>query len=211
MQKTGRAMTEPRRLVEQTEGEEYLHKEVWRVVQRQLDYAEVNPHGALYDDLVAMVFAFHAMEGYLNYVGEKITPDQWHNEKAQFSESGLTGKLTAICARCGLTSPDYGKRPYGTLSEVKKLRNAMAHPRTRKTGGTVEYDEQNPPPLFPRSYLSKMVSHQRALRVRDDVKCIADQIHAAARGKFPEAGLGPNALDGMMSLQTGSTRVSDLS
>jgi len=145
-------MVERRRLVEESEGEEYLHKDVWRVVQRQLDYAETNPQGALYDDLVAMVFAFHAIEGYLNYVGEKIAPDLWRDEKTKFSENGVTGKLAAICERCGLGSPDYGKSPYGTLSELKKLRNAMAHPRTRKTGGTVEYDERKPPPLFPRSW-----------------------------------------------------------
>jgi hypothetical protein len=201
-------MVERRRLVEESEGEEYLHKDVWCVVQRQLDYAEANSQGGLYDDLVAMVFAFHAIEGYLNYVGEKIAPDLWRDEKTKFSENGVVGKLAAICERCGLGSPDYGKRPYGTLSELKKLRNAMAHPRTRKTRGTVEYDERKPPPLFPQSYPSTIVSHQQALRVRDDVKCIADQIHSAARTKFPQSGLGPDALDGIMSMRTSSTRLS---
>lgn len=201
-------MVERRRLVEESEGEEYLHKAVWRVVQRQIEYAEANRQGALYDDLVAMVFAFHALEGYLNYVGEKIAPDLWRDEKTQFSENGVIGKLAAICERCGLGSPDYGKRPYGTLSQLKKLRNGMAHPRTRKTGGKVEYDERKPPPLFPQSYLAAIVSHRRALRARDDVKHIADQIHAAALTKFPEAGLGPDALDGIMSMRTTVTRQS---
>jgi hypothetical protein len=202
-------MVEGRRLVEQSEGYEYLHKTVWRVVQRQIEYAETNPQGALYDDLVAMVFAFHAMEGYLNYVGGKIASDLWRDEKTQFSENGVISKLAAICERCGLGSPDYGKRPYGTLSELKKLRNAMAHPRTRKTARMVEYDERKPPPLFPQSYLGAIVSHPRALRARDDVKQIADQLHAAALTKFPEAGLGPDALDGIMSMRTTATRLSE--
>jgi len=201
-------MDERRKLIEDSEGEEYLHKDVWRVVQRQIDYAEANPAGALYDDLIAMVFAFHAIEGYLNYIGEKIAPDLWGNEKASFSDSGITGKLAALCERCGLASPDYGKRPYGTVSELKKLRDAVAHPRTRKTGETVEYDERKPPPLFPKSYLSKVVSHKRAIRARDDVKDIADQIHAVARAKFSEANLGPDALDGIMSMRSTTTRLS---
>jgi hypothetical protein len=200
-------MLKRRKLVEETEGEEYLHKYVWRVVQRQIDYAEANPKGALYDDLTAMVFAFHTIEGYLNYLGEKIAPDLWRDEKILFRDNGVTGKLAALCERCGLVVPDYGKRPYSTVSELKKLRNAVAHPKTRKTGGKVEYDEHKPPPLFPESYLSKMVSHQRAIRARDDVKDITDQLHAAAREKFPGAQLGPDALDGIMNLRSGTTRL----
>jgi len=200
-------MTERRKLIEDSEGEEYLHKDVWCVVRRQIDYAEANPNGALYDDMIAMVFAFHAIEGYLNYVGEKIAPDLWCDEKARFADSGVTGKLAALSDCCGLAPPDYGKRPYGTVRELQKLRNAVAHPRTRKTGGTVTYDERKPPPLFPKSYLSKMVSHQRALRARDDVKAIADQLHTAARGKFPKAALGPDALDGIMSMRSSTTRL----
>ncbi len=199
-------MAERRILVEESEVEEYLHKDAWCVVQRQLNSAEANPDGALYDDLVAMVFAFHAMEGYLNYLGEKIAPELWRDEKIQFRESGMTGKLATICERCGLRSPDYGQRPYSTLAGLKKLRNAMAHPRTRKMGRIVDYDERKPPPLFPQSYLSTIVSHQRALLVRDDVKSIADQIHAAALTKFPRAGLGAGALDGLMSMRTSAIR-----
>lgn len=202
-------MVEGKKLIEESEGQEYLHKSVWCVVQRQLDYAAANPKGALYDDLVAMAFAFHTLEGYLNYVGGKIAPDLWSDEKEQFRESGVIGKLKALCERCGLATPDFGKRPYGTVSELKKLRNAMAHPRPQEIGGTVEYDERNPPPLFPKSYLAKFVSHEKALRARDDVKCIADQIHAAALAKFPGGDLGPDALDGIMSMRSSATRLAE--
>ena len=132
-------MVKPRQLIEESEGEEYLHKVVWRVVQRQIDYAERNPKGALYDDLAAMVFAFQALEGYLNFAGEKIAPDLWRDEKSQFSNDGIAGKLAAICECCGLAPPDYGRRPYRTVRELKKLRNTVAHPRPLKIGGTVKY------------------------------------------------------------------------
>jgi hypothetical protein len=200
-------MVKPRQLIEESEGEEYLHKVVWRVVQRQIDYAERNPKGALYDDLAAMVFAFQALEGYLNFAGEKIAPDLWRDEKSQFSNDGIAGKLAAICECCGLAPPDYGRRPYRTVRELKKLRNTVAHPRPLKIGGTVKYDERKPPPLFQRPYLSKMVDHRRAMRARDDVKDITCQIHAAARQKFPAAHLGPDALDGIMSMRTSTIRL----
>jgi hypothetical protein len=201
-------MVERQKLVEEADGEEYLHKDVWRVVQKLIDYAEANPKGALYDDLIAMVFAFHAIEGYLNYLGEKVVPDLWRDEKKLFRDNPVPDKLAAVCERCNLAVPDYGKRSFSTVSELKKLRNAVARPKTRKTRGKVEYDEHKPPPLFPKSYLSGTVSHQRAIRARDDMKNIADQLHAAAREKFPEARLERDALDGIMSIHSGTTWLS---
>lgn len=44
------------------EGERFVHKELWRIVMRQLEHSKKNPSGAFYDDLVAMVFAFHALD-----------------------------------------------------------------------------------------------------------------------------------------------------
>jgi hypothetical protein len=181
---TQSSMTERKKLIETSSREEYLHKETWRVVPRQLMYAESNPIGATYDDLVAMVFAFHTLEGYLNYLGEKIAPDLWRDEREQFADSGFKGKLSSICERCALESPDFGTRPYGTLLELKKLRNAMAHPRTRKTSSKKEYDERKSPPMFHPTYLEQFVTHNKALRAHDDVKSIVTQIHAAALAKF---------------------------
>lgn len=200
-------MVRQTKFIEESDGEEYLHKEVWCVVQRQLDYAKANPKGALYDDLVAMVFTFHAFEGYLNYIGARIAPELWRDERTQFRESGIIGKLAVICERCGLESPDYGKRPFGSLAGLKKLRNSMAHPRVRRTVASQEYDERKPPPLFSPSYLRTIVSHQNAVRARDDVKQIADRIHAAALKKFPYVGLGPDALDGLLSIRSTTNRL----
>jgi hypothetical protein len=115
------------------EGEEYLHKDAWAVVNRQLEYAEANLRGALHDDLVAMVSAFHCIEGFLNFVGDRIAPELWKDEKKQFKCTDIDGKLGTISTLCGLGKPDKGRRPYSTLSTFKVLRDSMAHPKTRKT------------------------------------------------------------------------------
>jgi gamma-glutamylcysteine synthetase len=60
-----------RRFIEQASGEEYVHKAVWRVANRQLVHAKTETKGAQLDDLVAMVFASHALEGYANFLGGK--------------------------------------------------------------------------------------------------------------------------------------------
>jgi hypothetical protein len=105
-------MPTKRRFEERSSGEEYLHKSAWCVVGRQLKYAEANPRGALYDDLVAMMFGFHCIEGFLNFVGDKIAHDLWKDEKDEFKHTGIDGKIAAICMRCGLNQPDTGRRPY---------------------------------------------------------------------------------------------------
>ena len=205
-ERRARHMTKKQMFVEESESEEYLHKDTWQVVKRQIGHAEANPEGALYDDLVAMIFAFHSMEGYLNYIGEKIAPELWMDERATFGKTGLSGKLNVICERCGIGTPNKGKRPHATASELNKLRDRMAHPKTHRVRGTVKFTNNKPPPLFPKSYLAGLVSHLKALRARDDVKRITDEIHSAAIRQFPDAGLGPDALDGIQSMRSASTR-----
>ncbi len=200
-------MSFQRRFTQETEGEEYLHKAAWEVVKRQIAHAEANPKGSLYDDLVAMAFAFHSIEGYLNFVGEKIAPDLWVDERTTFKETGLTGKLGAICERCGISMPDKGKRPFATVRELKKLRDRMAHPKIHKTRTTVKFTENKPPPLFAKSYLATLVSRGKAIRARDEVKAIADQIHNAAANRFPHAELGRDALEGIYSGHTYTTKL----
>lgn len=154
-----------------------------------------------------MMFAFHCFEGFLNFVGEKIAPDLWKDEKENFKGDGIDEKLTVICARCDLKKPDKGRRPYSTLSTLKVLRDAIAHPKIRRTESVKQFTEGKTPSLFRNSYLSELVNHTKALRARDDVKSMADEIHQAARTKFPYADLGTNALEGIMGGTTGETRL----
>jgi hypothetical protein len=56
-------------------GESLLHRELWRVVEMQGEFAERRgERWAFYTDLVAMVFAFHTVEAYLNFVGGLLAP-----------------------------------------------------------------------------------------------------------------------------------------
>jgi hypothetical protein len=123
-----------------------------------------------------------------------------------FARDGVEGKLAALCKLCELSKPDYGKHPYCTVRTLHKLRNEVAHPKPQYESGSSEYDERKPSSMFPESRLSKMVSHRKAIRARDDVKMIADQIHAAARAKYPEVRLGSEALEGIMGFRTGSVQ-----
>jgi len=163
----GIRMQKKQKFLEEADSEEYLHKAAWQVVMRQIEHAETDQTGALYDDLVAMVFAFHCMEGYLNFVGAKIAPELWKHEKERFGRTGIAGKLNAICERCGVAVPDKGRRPYSTVSELKKLRDKMAHPKTYRASTKRNSQRTGPLLSFPgRIWQPLSVTKRRSGRER---------------------------------------------
>lgn len=196
-----------RHFIEESEGEEYLHKETWRVVKRQFDRPEDSRTGAMYDDLVAMVFVSHTLEGYLNFIGDKILPALWKNERDEFKKTGITGKLTAILAECGLEPFEKGHRPYSTVTALEKLRDNIAHPKTHKPKSSTIYSEGKEPPMFPKTLLETLISHKKAEQARDDVRCVVDRIHAAAVTKFPKLLLGDDGLEGIISQHSHSVKL----
>lgn len=193
-----------RRFVEEVSGEEYVHKAVWQVVLRQFAHAEAHPRGAMYDYLVAMLFASHALEGYANYLGEKVAPDLWMDERERFRATGVAGKLAALHECCGLEVPAKGRRPMSTIRELKRLRDGIAHPRMRVTTTTTPFVESREPPLFARSWLGTAVTAARARRAKEDVEAIVARLHAATLARFPMARLGPDSLDGIMAMRSSS-------
>lgn len=206
---TGGIDVRKRRFVEQRSGEEYIHKLVWRVVERQLAHAKAQPSGSLYDHLVAMVFASHALEGYLNFLGEKVSPTLWADERVRFAKTGVGGKLEALHTVCGLPQPQKGKRPYATVRELKRLRDSIAHPRTQRTERETEYAEGHEPSMFPKGYLEGLVTPDKAARAVEDVRAIADTLHAAARLRFHDRSLGTDALTGMLGFASSSSRLKE--
>jgi hypothetical protein len=185
-------------VAQEPESDEYLIKEAWQVVKRHIQYAEAMPQHASDEDLVAMIFAFHTMEGYLNYVGQKIAPELWKNERVTF-KPGLSGKLNAVYERCGIGRPNPGKRPYSTLIELKKLWDRLAYRQTRRPRGSIESLDHKSSAAFANSRLASVVSHRMAVKARDDVKQIVDEINSAAIGRFPQARLGTDMLEGTQS------------
>ena len=169
------------------------------MAKRQLTHAEAHPKGALLDYLVALVFVSHALEGYANYLGEKVAPALWQDERTRFARTGLTGKLDALHEVCGLPRLERGKRPWSTIRDMKHLRDGIAHPRTISTSARTEYVEGKVPPLFAKTWLEGVVSKARAVRAMEDAKAIVDAIHVAAMTRFPNAGLLPDGLEGILS------------
>lgn len=190
------------KITEKSRTEDYLHKYVWEVVKRQIRHAAANPNGATLDYLVAMTFESHALEGYANYLGERIAPDLWENERDQFRGTGLKGKLSALYQMCGLSPLEMGRRPGATVGRLTQLRDAIAHPRTVVHEASRKYAEDEEPFPFPPTYLSRTVSASLAVQGMEDVGKIVEELHAAAREKHPDKGLSAQAFGGIFSMTT---------
>jgi hypothetical protein len=190
------------------DGEFFLHKELWRVVGRQIEHAAANPQGALYDDLVAMVFASHALEAFLNCAGDRLAPDFWKNERQHFRATGFAGKLQKVLELCGIAEPAKDSRPYKTVWELKALRDRIAHAKPEKFAETFDHPDPVELPIY-RAPLDGLVTHEAALRAAEDIKAVAELIHAAAKEKV-EGGdpwFQTSALEGALYHSTGGTTV----
>jgi hypothetical protein len=185
----------------QVDGERFIHKELWRVVGRQLDRSAQFPQGSMYDDMIAMVFAFHAFEAYLNYVGEHLAPEIWKDERKFFqgnSYRGFDGKVRKVLELCEIAEPARDGQPYSTVWLLKDLRDVVAHGKVERVTGVVEHSIDEEPPWMTTA-LDRMVTAENAQRASEDILAVAMIIHEAARSKVSDIWFGRGPFDGVLA------------
>jgi len=187
----------------EVEGETLLHRILWQTVERQLKNASKNPNGSFYDDLAAMVFASHALEAYLNFVGERLAPEFWKDERKHFRPTGFAGKILKVLELCQIEEPSKIERPYSTVWMLKALRDRIAHAKPERFSATRWHSANEEPDLF-RKPLDGVVTHENALAAADDLKKFVRPIHEAARAKIQDVGLGTEAFGRIVQRSTGS-------
>jgi hypothetical protein len=197
--------SDPKPLKTTIEGEVFLHKDIWAVVQRQLAHAERMPGGSFYDNLVAMVFMSHALEGYLNFVGERLDAEFRKKERRM----GFAVKAAKVFELCGLPEPDRAARPYSSVWLLKNLRDDIAHAKPFKFKIDREHGHDDVPDFTGPNHhpLIEIVSHTNAQQCADDVREVVRMIHpAAAKLRIDDLYFGDEGLAGNMSHRTYFTR-----
>jgi hypothetical protein len=177
-------------LVTTYEGKELAHRECWEVVLEHQALANSRDRGWYRPSLVAMMFAFHAVEAYLNFVGELLAPDIWKNEREYFKKMpyrGFHGKLRKVAELVGLTA-DESARPLKTVLELKTLRDLIAHGRSEAFEGAIAHgrDEESPYPVS--TLRSKVLPRTRLGLIVTDVEAFLNSVHALAAEKLRAGG-----------------------
>lgn len=89
------------------EGEELIHRLLWRIVEQNAAIALGQAEGSFFPVLISQMFAFHTIEARMNFVGERIAPEIWKGERDYFRNEpyrGWDGKLRKVMELVGLTS-----------------------------------------------------------------------------------------------------------
>ena len=63
------------------DGRKVLRRQLWEIVHQQAGVAACRERDWFRPSLVATVFAFHTVEEYLNFVGERLAPQLWADER----------------------------------------------------------------------------------------------------------------------------------
>jgi hypothetical protein len=183
-------------------GKELVHRHLWEIAETEAKLANEQERGWRNPTLVAMVFAFHTVEAYLNYVGEQLDPEAWRDERTFFQREpyrGWNGKLRYVMRLVALPWPDPVERPLTTILELKQLRDLIAHGKCERLAGEVDHPYETLLP-FPSSILVSMITPRDKLApVLPDVEHFLDQIHSLARAKITDVMFGDKALRGPKS------------
>jgi hypothetical protein len=129
------------------------------------------------------VFAYHTVEAYLNYVGERIAAEIWQRERNYFRKEpyrGAEGKLRCVMNLAQLPwRPE--ERPLKTILDLKYFRDLIAHGKSEKLRNTVIHQMGTHAP-DPVSQL-RVIAEQRdtLAMVLPDVEGFLDAIQTRAR------------------------------
>ena len=196
------------RLLETTmQGEAFTHRILWSACQRQLAVARAETRGSWYFHLTAMLMCFMAFEAYVNFLGTKLAPDLWVDERTNFRTgkySGTSGKLLKLCEMQGVQFPDKGVRPYQSVATLKRLRDLIAHGKPDEVELTVTHPEGEEPPGITYT-LHSFVSEEQAEQTISDVSGLMESLHAQFVARAGSDMIFSRALEGALAMSTGST------
>lgn len=166
--------------------ETYNHRILWGAAERNLRLSTPSNNDAKFFSLSAMFLFFVAFEGYLNWLGTRIAAEVWKDERQFFSRApyqGTLGKYRFLAKILQLPDPNPGQGAFKTATDLRNLRDMVAHSKPEAGERQVKVKEG----YFPKSYqseLEKKISPTAARRAENDLKKLAEELHCRAREAY---------------------------
>jgi hypothetical protein len=186
-------------------GEIFSHRLLWHTAQSLHKRASKEPSGSYHGYLAAVMFTFFASEAFLNFLGEKVAPDEWSQERDVFSKDpyrGTYGKLRLLCERLKLKPGS--NRPWSSLEELAEARFAVVHARPDRVDQVFKASRPEDVPTHRDPVIFAYGEAAFATRVMDDAEEVADQLMTAALAAgYRLDAHGPRAFRGMTWHQGG--------
>ena len=166
-------------------GEGFTHMHLWKCARTLLTQPETKSPKDMYYRMAGMVMAYFTYEAYLNFVGSRIEPTKWREERKFFSKDpyrGTQGKLKLLCEKCGIeVDPD--KRPYVTIRELGRLRNYLAHGKPDIYAFEVDVEAGKEPDMFGHLKIYDLVTREKADRTLEDTEEFIEYLQATIAKK----------------------------
>lgn len=187
------------------EGEVFTHRVLWYACQRQLCVARSDPKDSRYFYLTAMLMAYMVFEAYINYLGTKLSPDLWEDERNNFRAqpyNGTSGKLLKLCELFDVPFPNKGVRPYQSIALLKQLRDMVVHGKPDEFKKTVKHSAEENPCIIEYK-LGEYVSKEKAEQAIADTKQLIDNLNTLFLSVAGSELINESALDGTQGLSIG--------
>ena len=152
-----------------------------------------------------MLMGFMTYEAYVNFLGVKLQPELWENERTTFRTApykGTNGKLLKLCELHNIPFPDKDRRPFQSVTTLNSLRDLVAHGKPEEFELKVRHAQGSNPALI-KSSLDNFVSGEKAERAIADLKELIESLHAAFVAEEGIDLLLPLALDGSLAMSIG--------
>lgn len=198
--------------ITETSGESFSHRILWKCAKLQHNNARAIEKGRKYFDLSTMLMAYLTYEAYLNFVGDRIDPDTWKNEKKYFSQNeyfGVEGKLKRISEICDGVKIDKSCRPYQTIKDLGKLRTSIVHAKVYKYNETIEHTVDTEPEIWPKDGY-QYVTKENSNRAMEDVEEFIEWLHVKIKPFCNDHWFGDKALGGITGYATSSSKVEEI-
>lgn len=167
--------------------EVYNHYILWNTALKNLSLATPESKDAKFYALGTMLLSFFAFEGYLNWLGSKIAYDVWNEEKQFFSREpfiGTLGKYRFLAMLLRLPSPNAASSFFQTATLLSELRDSAVHPKPEFGSRIVKFSGNHYPPHYQGS-LEKAVSPELAVRAKEHLEALAEELHREACAAYP--------------------------
>jgi hypothetical protein len=186
------------------EGTWFTHRVLWQIAEEQADVARQRDRGWVNVNLVAVTFAFHALEAYINVAGENLAPALWANERKSFR--GWQHKLKKVLELSNVPWQD-DARPLKTVLELQELRNYVAHGKAERFQGTLDHhgDPDVMVPMPSSRILSAIASKDTLEKIFEDVRALIEAIHPAVATVTTDHFLKATAIGGTSVWMTRAT------
>jgi len=193
----------------QITGEHYTHRYLWHAAETLAEKGHSIEDGGGVLLMAATLFAYFALESYLNYIGPIACPDEWSRERQFFGGDGgdpykgTLGKLHLLSDRLHV-SLDRGRRPYQTVALLDQRRDAVVHGRPERINVEVTFKD----PRFLESAdpaIYAFADEDFLRQVFQDLETVGDSIQLAAQQQLGEHTVwSPRAFRGMTGHHGGS-------